>query len=62
MEIRVAKISTLTGVVYATVDVDVPNIAAKARINMHFPAPPGTGPKHWRKFAYDRALMMLDPA
>jgi hypothetical protein len=62
MTIRVMEVSADAGLVNAGLSVEVPEIGAKARIEIRFPAPPGTGPDDWREEAYDRALMMLDPA
>ncbi len=62
MTITIMAVSEQGGVIHASVAVDVPDINARARINMHFPAPKNAGPEDWRKEAYDRALMVLDPA
>lgn len=62
MTIKVTEVSAAAGFVNASLSVDVPEIGAKARLEIRFPTPPGTGLDDWRELAYDRALMMLDPA
>jgi hypothetical protein len=62
MTIAIMTIAEQDGLVHASVAVDVPEIGAQAHIDIRFPVPTGTGPEDWREEAYDRALMMLDPA
>jgi hypothetical protein len=50
------------GLVAATVEVDVPAINCRAVLSMTVPAPAGSTRADWAEIAYDRALMMLDPA
>ena len=53
---------TMQGMVQAHVTVQVPALIARAVIEMTFPAPARSNRADWTKLAYDRALMMLDPA
>jgi hypothetical protein len=62
MTIRAMEVSADAGLVNASLSVDVPEIGAKAHIEIRFSAPAGTRPNDWWEEAYDRALMMLDPA
>lgn len=62
MTIRIMNVSAQHGVVYASIRADVPELGAIARIAVRFAAPSGTDERDWREEAYDRALMMLDPA
>jgi len=62
MSITIMTITMKQGLVHASLAVGVLSISAQARIAMTFPPTVGTGPADWREQAYDRALMMLDPA
>jgi hypothetical protein len=42
--------------------VHVPGLNARAVIKMHFPAPADTNRVGWAEIAYEKALIMLDPA
>lgn len=48
--------------VHAHVHVRVPGLTARAVIKIHFPAPADTSRVEWAEIAYEKALMMLDPA
>ena len=62
MTITIATISEQHEQVHAVLDLTAPSIGATARIAMAFAPRADTGPADWREEAYDRALMMLDPA
>ena len=48
--------------VHAVVQVHAPGLKARATIRMAFRAPAGSNREEWAEIAYERALMMLDPA
>jgi hypothetical protein len=57
MKIKVARVMG-----HAHVKVDVTEITSRAVIAMDFPARVGTNRGDWEETAYEKALMMLDPA
>lgn len=62
MTITVVRVVAEGGFVHASIAVEVQKIRALARIDLNFPAPTGATMVDWKELAYDRALMMLDPA
>ena len=62
MTITIMSTKKRGGQIHAHVQVDVPEIKSRAVIRMHFPAPANSNREDWADIAYDRALMMLDPA
>lgn len=62
MKINVARVIEHDGMAHAHVQVDVPEIMSRALITMHFPAPVRSHRADWEEIAYDKALLMLDPA
>jgi hypothetical protein len=50
------------GLVAATVQVHVPAISCRAVLFMTFPAPAESTRANWAEIAYEKTLMMLDPA
>ena len=50
------------GLVAAAVPVHVPAINCRAVLSMTFPAPAESTRTDWAEMAYERALMMLEPA
>ena len=47
---------------HAAVHVHVPGVNARAVVRMAFESPAGSSRDDWAEFAYEKALMMLDPA
>lgn len=60
MKITITSMTGRRGTVRAWLH--APSIGARRRVAIRFRPAPGTGPVGWREEAYDRALMMLDPA
>jgi len=66
MTIRVTNVKTMNTMVmpggHAAVHVHVPGLNARAVIRMAFESPAGSSRDDWAEIAYEKALMMLDPA
>lgn len=62
MSINVSRVMLIEKMVHAGVDVQVPGLSAHAVISVSFPGPVGSNREDWEDIAYDKALLMLDPA
>ena len=59
---RVEHLKKMQGVVQTHIEVQVPGLNARAMIEMEFSIPTGTSRNDWAEIAYEKALLMLDPA